>query len=49
MVTTVSGFRTAKEDILSIMKTLELDEDVTSVRTASGQKVFVKRRAGALM
>ncbi|CAK9069837.1 unnamed protein product [Durusdinium trenchii] len=35
-----------EEDILSIMKTLELDEDVTSVRTASGQKVFVKRRAG---
>ena len=29
------------------MKTLELDEDVTSIRTPAGQKVFVKRQTGS--
>lgn len=38
--------RSVKDDILSIMKTLELDEYAASVGSMSGEKVFVKRRRG---
>ncbi|CAJ1402326.1 unnamed protein product [Effrenium voratum] len=37
-----------EEDVLSIMKTLELDEDVTSTASADGSKCFMKRQTGSL-
>lgn len=40
-------FTPAQEDINCIMKTLELDEDVSSVVSSGGQKVFMKKRKGA--
>jgi len=36
-----------EDDINSIMKTLELDEDVSSIVSQNGQKVFMKKRKGA--
>ena len=36
-----------QDDINSIMKTLELDEDVSSIVSATGQRVFMKKRKGA--
>eukprot|EP00439_Symbiodinium_sp_Y106_P031723 s3913_g3.t2 len=35
-----------EEDILCIMKTLELDEEVSSLVTSDGQRVFMRRRKG---
>mmetsp|Transcript_29854 Transcript_29854/g.55936 ORF Transcript_29854/g.55936 Transcript_29854/m.55936 type:complete len:314 (+) Transcript_29854:42-983(+) len=36
-----------EEDILCIMKTLELDEEVSSIVSAEGQRIFMRRRKGA--
>lgn len=35
-----------QDDISCIMKTLELDEEVTSALSATGQRVFMKMRKG---